>query len=65
MIAAIGGTVLFAVIILAGLIPTIVFLDRNAAYRTARALAVAAVVLVCVVLAGAVVLVVADSGART
>lgn len=60
MIELTGSVVLIAVVSLAVLIPAIVFLDRRAAYRTAQVLAVAAVTLICVLLAGIIVLVMAD-----
>lgn len=64
MIDFVGTVTLLGLVILGVLIPAIVLLDRRATYRTANALAISAVVAVCVVLAGIVVLVVSDLGGR-
>lgn len=60
MIAVVGMLTLLAFATLAVSIPIIVFLDRNASYALANVLAVNAVVMCCIVLAGCTVLVMAD-----
>lgn len=62
MINTVATITLLCVLGLAALLPMIVFLDPRAPYRWAQGLAVVAVVLICIALAGVVVLVIDDIG---